>query len=280
MTARVALATDSTADLEPGLLQQNIVAMVPLVINWDRQSYRDKVDLSSDEFYRRLRGAKSLPKTGAPSLAAFEEAFRRQLDGHEAVVSINLSGRLSTTLDVARQAAEAVDAGRVSVLDSGTFTRGLGWMLEAAAGLADAGAGPEDIARAVAEMRPRVRIVAILDTLEYLQRGGRIGRAAALAGTLLSVKPLLEITDGEVRPLERVRTLGGAIRRLVEIVVGMGDVERLAVMHGDAAASARELERQLQPHLPRLTIEHGEIGSVLRVHAGPGVFGVAVLLAR
>jgi len=220
------------------------------------------------------------PGHSVPVLGAGQAlVLGRQLAAHEAVVSINLAGRLSTTLDVARQAAATVDAARISVLDSGTFTRGLGWMLEAAARLADEGAGPEEIARVVAAMKPRVRIFAILDTLEYLQRGGRIGRAAALAGTLLSVKPILEITDGEVRPLERVRTLTGAIRRLVETGVAVGEVERLAVMHGDAEAGARELERQLQPHVPRLTVEHGEIGSVLGVHAGPGVFGVAVLLA-
>jgi fatty acid-binding protein DegV len=236
MTVRVGLATDSTADVQPDLLERQVVEVVPLVINWDRQTYRDKVDLPSAEFYRRLRGSKSLPKTGAPSLAAFED-------------------------------------------DSGTFTRGLGWMLEAAAWLATAGADAEEIARVVAGMKPRVRIFAILDTLEYLQRGGRIGRAAAFAGTLLNVKPILEITDGEVHPVERVRTLNGAIRRLVETVVRLGDVERLAVMHGDAEAGARELERQLQPHVPRLAIEHGEIGSVLGVHAGPGVIGTAVLLA-
>lgn len=280
MMPRVGLVTDSTADLPESLLRRDTLEVVPLIISWDRESYRDKLDITSAAFYRQLRTSKSSPKTGAPSLAAFEDAFRRQLEQHEAVVSIDLSGKLSTTLDVARQAAETVDAARISVLDSGTFTLALGWILEAAARLADAGAGPEEIAPVVEAMRPRVRIFAILDTLEYLQRGGRIGRAAALAGTLLSVKPILEITDGEVRPLERVRTVNSAIRRLVQIVVGVGPVERLAVMHGDAEPNAQELERQLQPHFPTLTIERGEIGSVLGAHAGPGVFGTAILLGR
>ena len=133
--------------------------------------------------------------------------------------------------------------------------------------------------QALDEMRPRLVILAILDTLEFLQRGGRIGRAQALAGTLLNVKPIVEVRDGEVRPRERVRTMNGALRRLVETVTGLGQIERLAVMHGDAAPQAAELERQLQPHFPELRIEQGEIGTVLGVHAGPGVVGTAILLA-
>jgi DegV family protein with EDD domain len=153
-------------------------------------------------------------------------------------------------------------------------------MIEAAARLAGQGASADEVAACLDDMRPRLRLFAILSTLEFLQRGGRIGRAAALAGTLLNVKPILEVRDGEVRPLERVRTLNLAIRRLVEIVVGVGEIERLAVVHGAAQASAQELEHQLEPHFPSLEIEHGEIGAVLGVHAGPGVFGTAMLLAH
>jgi DegV family protein with EDD domain len=276
---RVGIVTDSTADLPASLAQDGSVTVVPLVVSWDNDTFRDKVDLSIDEFYRRLGTSRSLPKTGAPSLAAFEDAFRRQLETHEAVVSVNLPGTLSTTISVARQAAEAVDPRRITVVDAGNVTLCQGWLIEAAARLASEGAGAEDIAAALAAMRPRLRLFAILSTLEFLQRGGRIGRAAALAGTLLNVKPILEVREGEVRPVERVRTLNAAIRRLVELIVGVGPIERLAVLHGAAGDSAHELERQLQPHFPNVPIEHGEIGAVLGVHAGPGVFGTALLLA-
>jgi fatty acid kinase fatty acid binding subunit len=117
-----------------------------------------------------------------------------------------------------------------------------------------------------------------VDTLEFLQRGGRIGRAAALAGTLLSVKPILSIRDGEVAPVERVRTMNGALRRLVELVAGLGPIERLGIVDGDAANSTAEAERQFRARFPDLTIERGALGPVLGVHGGPGVVGIGVLL--
>jgi DegV family protein with EDD domain len=120
----------------------------------------------------------------------------------------------------------------------------------------------------------------LLETLEFLQRGGRIGRAAALAGTLLSVKPILSVRDGEVAPVERVRTMNSALRRLVELVVAFGPAERLGVIDGDSATNAAEVARQLQAHYPELTVDRGELGPVVGTHGGPGVVGVAVLLAR
>ncbi len=278
--ASIGLVTDSTADLPDTFPPDGALEIVPLLVSWDNETYRDKVDLTTAQFYERLRTSKSLPKTGAPSVAAFEQAYRKQLASHAQVMSIDLGASFSSTINVARQAAEAVDPERIMVVDSGTVTVCLGWMLEEAARLAEAGASAAEIAAAVERLRPRLRLFAILSTLEFLQRGGRIGRAASLAGTLLNVKPILEVRDGEVRPIERVRTINGAIRRLVELVVNAGPVDRLAIMNGAAQTSAAELERQLQPHFPRLHIVHGEIGAVLGVHAGPGVFGAAMLLAE
>jgi len=233
--ASIGIVTDSTADLPPALVERYHPTMVPLVVNWDGQTFRDKIDLSTAEFYRRLRSTKSLPKTGAPSLAAFETAYREQLEQHEAVVSINLASRLSGTYDVARRAGESVDPQRIHVIDSGSVSICISWLVEIAARLAEEGKPPEEIVKAVEDARGRLRVLALLETLEFLQRGGRIGRAAALAGTLLSVKPILSVRDGEVAPVERVRTMNSALRRLVELVVAMGPAERLGVIDGDSA---------------------------------------------
>jgi DegV family protein with EDD domain len=276
----IGIATDSTADLSPALLERYTPTMVPLVVNWDGQTFRDKIDLTTQQFYRRLRTSKSLPKTGAPSLAAFEAAFRELLQRHDAVVSVNLAAKLSATYDVARRAAESVDRARIHVVDSGSVSIGISWLVELAARLAEDGAEPADIVAQVEEARARLRIFALLETLEFLQRGGRVGRAAALAGTLLSVKPILTVRDGEVAPLERVRTMNGALRRLVELVVGLGPIEKLGVIDGDAVSNAEEVARQLQAHYPELTVDRGELGPVVGTHGGPGVVGVAVLLAR
>jgi DegV family protein with EDD domain len=276
----IAIATDSTADLPPGLVERYHPTMVPLVVNWDNQTFRDKIDLSTAEFYRRLRTSKSLPKTGAPSMAAFETAFREQLEQHDSVVSVNLASGLSATFDVARRAAESVDPQRVHVIDSTSVSIGISWLVELAARLSEEGVGADEIVAQVEDARGRLRILALLDTLEFLQRGGRIGRAAAMAGTLLSVKPILSVRDGEVAPVERVRTMNSALRRLVELIVAMGPIEKLGVMDGDAPTNAAEVARQLQAHYPELTVDRGELGPVVGTHGGPGVVGVAVLLAR
>jgi DegV family protein with EDD domain len=276
----IGVVTDSTADLQPALQERYGLGMVPLIVNWDGQTFRDKLDLSTANFYLRLRASKTLPKTGAPSLAAFETAFREQLKEHDAVVSVNLASRLSGTYAVARKAAESVDPQRISVVDSGSVSVCLGWLAEMAATLGQQGAAPAEIVAHLEEARGRLRILALVETLEFLQRGGRIGRAAALAGTLLSVKPILSIRDGEVAPVERVRTINSALRRLVELVVALGPIERLGVVDGDSVTNATEVARQLQAHFPDLTLDRGELGPVVGTHGGPGVVGVGVLLAR
>jgi DegV family protein with EDD domain len=279
-TARTGVVIDSTADLPEGAKGHDI-AVVPLVVNWDNETYQDKVGLTTDEFYRRLRVSRSTPKTGAPSLASFEATFRRQLERFEGgLVCVTLSSKLSGTHDIACQAAESVAPDKIQVVDSGNVTMATGWLAEQAAIMGESGASPREIADRLREIAPRLRVYAILDTLEFLKRGGRIGRAQALAGTLLNVKPIILIQDGEVHPVERVRTLGAATRRLVEIVSGAGPIERLAVLHGDALEHRNELERALQPHFPEMRFDRGEIGSVLGVHGGPGLFGVALQLGR
>jgi DegV family protein with EDD domain len=251
-----------------------------LIVNWDGQTFRDKIDLTTADFYQRLRTSKTLPKTGAPSLAAFEAEFREQLKTHDAVISVNLASRLSATYEVARKAAQSVDPQRISVVDSGSVSVCLGWLAEMAATTAQQGVPPAKIVKQLEDARGRLRILALVETLEFLQRGGRIGRAAALVGTLLSVKPILSVRDGEVAPVERVRTMNGALRRLVELTLAMGPVERLGVVDSDSEVNATEVTRQLRAHYPDLTIDRGELGPVVGTHGGPGVVGVGVLLAR
>ena len=275
----VGIVTDSTADLPPALSNLPGVAMVPLVVSWDGKTYRDKIDLTTADFYRRLRTSKTLPKTGAPSIAAFEAAFRQQLERFEQVVCINLAAPLSSTYSVARQAAQAVAPENIHVVDSGSVSICLAWLVELAASLAEQGQPADAIVEQLHHARSRLRILALVETLDFLQRGGRIGRARALAGTLLSVKPILSVTDGEVAPLERVRTMKNALRRLVELAMGLGPVERVGVMDGDAGPNAGEVIRQFQAHVPQLQVERGELGPVVGTHGGPGVVGVGVMLA-
>jgi DegV family protein with EDD domain len=276
----IGVVTDSTADLRPEVQQRFGLGMVPLIVNWDGQTFRDKLDLTTGDFYQRLRSSKTLPKTGAPSLAAFETEFRQQLAEHGAVLSVNLASKLSGTYEVARRAAQSVDPQNIAVVDSGSVSVCLGWLAEIAATLGRDGVDLPTIVKRLEEVRTRLRIYALVETLEFLQRGGRLGRAAALAGTLLSVKPILSVRDGEVAPIERVRTMNGALRRLVELVVAAGPIERLGVVDADASTNAAEVANRLRAHFPDLTIDRGELGPVVGTHGGPGVIGVGVLLAR
>ena len=276
---RTGVVTDSTADFTTDAVKRYSISIVPLVVNWDGATYRDKVDLTTADFYRRLKDSKTSPTTGAPNLALFEDAFNAQLERHDSVICVTLASKLSATYDVATQAAKSVDPKRIRVIDSRTVTVCLGWLAEDAAELGEQGKTADEIVPIIEERASRMRIYTTMDSLEYLRRGGRIGRAAALAGTLLNVKPILAIHDGEVHPVERVRTLSGALRRIPELVAALGPIERIAVKEGGASESADQLQRMVEEKFPGIEVGRGQIGSVLGVHGGPGVVGVATMLA-
>jgi DegV family protein with EDD domain len=277
--AALAYVVDSTADLPEKLAGRSNVRTIPLRINWANESLRDRVDISTDEFYRRLRTASVLPTTAAPPPGDFEQAYDELLRDHDGIVSIHIPGSLSGTYSAAVAAAERIDPARIHVVEGGHCSLGLGWLAERAAEVGDATDDVGQAAAAARDLVSRVRLLAALDTLEFLQRGGRIGRVAALAGALLNVKPLLKIDNGQVLPLERVRSRGGALRRLRELTGELGALERIAVLHGDAPEAADELVQALAEDFPSLRVERGEISPVVGVHAGPGIVGVTCILA-
>jgi len=274
------VVTDSTADF-PGDAQERLgIEVVPLSVIWDRDTFRDKLDLSIADFYALMRQRSTTPTTSAPSAGLFEETFERLLGQVDHVVSVHLAGRLSATLDVARSAAGRVGKGRVSVVDSGQTTICLGWLAIRAAELAAEGAEPAAIVRELESWVPRLRLYVVLDTLTYLQRGGRIGRAQALVGSLLNFKPLLLLKQGEVSPIERPRSRNTALRRVVDVVASQGRILKLGVAEGNAPEILSDLERAVSERIPGIPLERGQIGSVLGTHTGSGVFGVAALLAE
>jgi DegV family protein with EDD domain len=277
---RIAVVTDSTADF-PGDAQERLgIEMVPLTVIWDQDSFRDKIDLKITDFYQLMRQRTTLPTTSAPSAGAFEETYERLLGEADHVVSVHLAGKLSATLDVARSAAERVGGGRVSVVDSGQTTMCLGWLAMRAAELGAEGAEPTAIVRELESWVPRLRLYAVLDTLTNLQRGGRIGRAQALVGSILNFKPLILVQEGQVLPIERPRSRASALRRIVDVAASQGRVLKVGVAEGDAPEVMDDLTRMVGERIPDVPLDRGEIGIVLGTHAGPGVFGVGTLLAE
>jgi DegV family protein with EDD domain len=270
----VAIVTDSTADLPPQLAASRSITVVPLTLNFEGKALLDGVDIRPDEFYRRLPFAATHPTTSQPSAGRFAEAYSSLLADHDAVVSIHISEKLSGTYESARQGAEMTDSKRVRVIDSENVSMSLGLLTLAASALGSSGAGVDAIEAKVMEMRRHLQTYFSVATLEFLRRGGRIGRANALLGSVLQVKPVLCIRDGLVTPLERVRTFDRALNRIVELTreVDRGQGVCVIVGHADAEADAERIAGALDPIAETLMIQ--PLGPVVGAHAGPGVVGV------
>jgi DegV family protein with EDD domain len=274
---QVRIVTDSTCDLPLPLCDELGITMVPLNVHFGEVVYRDQFDLDSDQFLRLLAKSAELPKTSQPAAGVFEETFSRLGADGSAVVSIHISSKLSGTLHSAEMAREALRSRcQVEVVDSRSASLGLGLIVLAAAKLANAGADARQIANHVRRLAQNVHILFFVDTLEYLQRGGRIGRASALLGTLLNIRPILKLEDGEIHPVEKVRTRSKAIDRLVEFVELFPELESLAIVHANTPVDVETLLRRLEPLYPRERITIGQYGPVIGTHAGPGGLGVVV----
>ena len=269
-----AIVTDSTADLLPGLVAQHAITVVPLTVNLDGRSYLDGVDITAAEFYSKLQRSSSHPTTSQPSPGQFKEAYERLLADHREVVSIHISAKLSGTLSSAQQAAAMIGGDRVHVVDSQFASMPLAAVVLVAARRAAQGASASEVVADAGRVREATRCFFAVSTLEYLRRGGRIGAAGALLGSVLQIKPILAIEDGQVVPLERVRTHERALHRLVELVQAVDRKHGLCLVIGHAAAetAAQALAERLEASAESLVIQ--PLGPVVGAHAGPGVVGV------
>jgi DegV family protein with EDD domain len=277
--------TDSTADLPPGLLEREGLAIttVPLSIHFGTETFRDKIDLSNADFFARLKASTVLPTTSQPSVGDFEAVFQRLLASGDAVCAIHLSSHLSGTFQAASLAASAVsgDGAQIRVVDSLNASLGLGLLVIAAARLARDGASLDDVVTHMRHLIPRVNLVFMIDTMEYLVRGGRVGRAQGFIGSLLHIKPILRLDEGQVVPLRRERTRARAIDALVSIAADLGPVATLGVIHSDAPDAAHALALRLAgvvtPAVAPDSIPISELGPVVGTHAGPNCVGFAAV---
>ena len=275
----VRIVTDSTADLTQEQQEAAGITVVPLNVHFGDQLFRDHVDLTADEFFRRLKASTQLPRTSQPSVGAFEEVFRSLRQNRDEIVSVHLSSKVSGTYNAALMAAKTVDPEAIDVVDSLSTSMALGFMALEGARLAREGRDRKAVAAQLQALLPKARVICVVDTLTYLERGGRIGKARALLGSLLNVKPILQLKDGEVVPLGRARGRPQALNRLVELLARDGRVNRLAIMHGAARADAEQLRERVASSYPGLDILLTEIGAVLGTHTGPGVIGFTYLVA-
>jgi DegV family protein with EDD domain len=270
----VRVVTDSACDLPDDLIERYGIEVVPLTIRFGHEELVDRKELSTDEFWRRLADSDVLPETSAPAAGAFEDTFRRLAeDGATGIVCINLSSKLSATMQSAQVAAQAVERDiPIAVIDSLLVSMGLGSLCLTAAQRGLDGDTLDSIVANVTDRRNRSKLYGTLDTLEFLKKGGRVGNARALLGSMLAIKPVVEVRDGVVEEAGKVRTRSKALRLLVERVKE-GPFENLAVLHGNAP-DVDELLDLLEPLATRDQIVVGQIGPVIGTHAGPRVIGV------
>ncbi len=273
MTGRFRVVTDSTSDVPAAWRERYGIEVVPLKVLFGTHSYRDGVDLSTKQFFDRLATADRLPTTSAPSPGEFAAVYAQLSHVCDGVISIHISGELSGTLAAARVGAESLPDFPVRIVDSRCLTVCVAFLCKVAAEAPNL----EEAVRRVEERVPRQRILALLDTLKFLEMGGRIGRAQAVLGSVLDVKPILGMSEGRVQAVDRVRTRSKAVPRLIEILRRDLPVERLAVMHAQAPDDAERIRAQLAVELPDTEIETGEIGAVLGTHTGPGTVGMAYI---
>jgi DegV family protein with EDD domain len=268
MTVRI--VTDSTADIPPSIAEALGIITVPVYVRFGRQVYRDITDISHDELYARLPDSPVHPTTSQPAPSDFAAVYRQLSQPDDEIVSIHVSAKLSGTYNAALQGRELVEGSRIEVIDSRSLSMGLGLTVMAAARLAKAGQG---LAAVVAEVRAVIsqsRAFGLLDSLKYLARGGRVGKAKALVGGLLNVKPLLVLKDGEIHPSGLARNRRRGLERLIEYVKGTPGLREAAIVYSTAPDEAQALKERLAAIFDKTRMHISQLGPALGVHGGPG----------
>jgi len=271
----VKIVTDSSCDLPAELVQELGITVVPLYVRFGEEVYREQVDISLDDFYQKLEHGPIHPVTIQPSPQDFINVYQKLSQEADGIVSIHISNKLSGTCNSALQGKEMVEEGcPIEVVDSQIITVGLGLICMAAAKMAGAGQGLQEVVGEVKQMVPNIHLLGLLDTLKYLQKGGRIGKAKALLGSVLNVKPLITLKEGEVVPAGQVRSRSKGIERLFSFVESTSNIDDLAIAYNTTPDEAQALAERLGSIFTKEAVKVVRLGTTLGVHMGPG--GLAV----
>jgi DegV family protein with EDD domain len=280
--AKVMVVTDSTANLSPELLSGNPIKVLPLQLIWDHKILRDGIDISPTEFYTKLEKAEVMPTTSQTTPEEFKQEYVDLIKQGYDILSIHISSKLSGTLDSATQAKNSFPTANIELVDSLSTSMAMGFQVLAAARAAANGSSLKDCKAIAEKAKTQTGVYFAVNTLEYLKRGGRIGGAAAFLGTALKLKPLLELRDGQIEAVERVRTLSKTLDRLLDLVelklAGTTGPVRLCSIHGNSYAEAEQLlEKAVKRFSSSLVSEAliADISPVIGTHAGPGALGLA-----
>jgi DegV family protein with EDD domain len=273
---KIGLVTDSTSDIPLDLVQKFAIEVVPAILNMEDSSYLDGDGITRESFYEKLPGLKKSPTTSAPSVGSFQERYEKLLSaGAERILSIHPPDRLSGVFNAARLAAESF-GDKVQVMDSGQVSLGLGFQVLAAAEAIAHKAVMSEILDLIESIQKRVRVLALLDSMEYLRRSGRVSWAKAMVGGLLNIKPVIELRFGIIKRIGQVRTQTEGVKQLFENLENWQPLERLAILHTNAETAARKLLEDLNPNSkePPLIVN---ITTVVGTHVGPNGLGIAAV---
>jgi DegV family protein with EDD domain len=280
---KVAIVTDSTAYLPDDLLKKYAINVIPLTIIWENETFLDGVDLQPIGFYKRLSTSKAMPTTSQVTVTVMENSFQHLLDQGFDVLGIFISSKFSGTVESALQAVENLPqaAGKIAIVDSLSTTMAMGWPVLTAARAAQAGENLADCCKIAEQARDNSGVLFVVETLEFLRRGGRIGGAQALLGTALNIKPVLEMQNGRIESVEKVRTKGKAIERMLDLTVeriGNRVPVRLAIVHANAEAEALSILESARARLNPIEALCCPLSPVVGTHAGPGTIALCYMV--
>lgn len=275
--SKIAFVVDSTAYIPPNQVQQFDIKVIPQVLIWDDETMLDGVDIQPTAFYERLRDSKTMPTTSQATIEAFKEVFEPLVEEGRPILAILVSDKLSGTIQSAEQAKASFPDAKIVIVDSEAAAMALGYQVLAAARGAREGKSFEEVTEIARQAKHQTGVLLVVDTLEFLHRGGRIGGASRLLGTALSMKPVLELQDGVLDMVEKVRTRSKAQARLLDILEERIDGRpnlRLAVLHADAEEQARDLLEIASNRLNPIETVFSEVSPVVGTHVGPGTLGL------
>lgn len=278
MTVRV--VTDSTADLPPALALEMGITVVPLNVHFGDEVFTDGVTIHADEFYQRLVSSSNLPKTSQPAIGAFLETYQQLLTSADGIVSMHISSQVSGTVNAAQLAVSELGSNSIVVVDTLQASLALGLIAVAAAKVAQNGGSLSEVVAEAQSASQRARFFGLVETLEYLEKGGRIGKAQALLGSLLRIKPILTMREGIAHPVEKVRTRAKGLERIAAIAAELAPLEAIGVMSSDVAEESKLIVDALTKHIHGSAPVVSRFGPILGTYLGPGSLGVAVLRAK
>lgn len=279
----IKIAVDSPCDLPPDWVKKWNIAVIPAFVVFGTESFPDDGTLTREQFYKRLAEAKTLPGTSAPPSDMAEGILKQHLADAEQVIVFTVAHEFSSLYNSIRLAAGRVDQERITVVDSGSVSMGYGWQALAAAEVAARGGNKEEVLAAAQSTRERVNLYAAIDTLEYLRRGGRVSSMVASIGTLLQIKPIIEVHEGKVETVNRVRTMGKGLQGLVDYTRKHAPLERVAILHSNAPQIAEQLKAQLADVLPTEPIDNvmiSDVTTAIGTHIGPNCAGIITVKKR